>query len=347
MSQSEYRAVLIGLGFMGAGDQISGDKLGQQVKRLDGTHLEALSKHPQVKLVAGNDLQEDRRDRFAERTGASVYADWQEMLEKERPEIVSVATNSPVHAEITIAAAEAGAKAVYCEKPMATRLSDADRMIAVCNQTGTLLVINHNRRFNPNYRRLRDAVAEGLLGDFTSCNLQWPTGWLGNVGTHIIDAVQMLTNKTVQGVSGTLDLTGRPDCRGPEYRDPGVWGVLRLEGGLMVTVDGSDMANVPFCLTLNGTRGRAITGRDGIVILFQDGSEEQWPSTREKATSMDQAMREIVDTLDEGGEFPYPAEKAIQALEAIVGFHISDDQNAAWVELPLTASNRDREVKIG
>ncbi len=347
MSQSEYRAVLIGLGFMGAGDQIAGDKLGQQVKLLDGTHLEALSKHPQVKLVAGSDLQDDRRDRFAERTGAAIYADWREMLETERPEIVSVATNTPAHAEITIAAAKAGAKAVYCEKPIATRLSDADRMIAACNQTGTLLVVNHNRRFNPNYRRLRDAVAEGLLGDLTSCNLQWATGRLGNVGTHIIDAVQMLTNKPVQAVSGTLDLTGRPDCRGSEYRDPGVWGVLRLEGGLMVTVDGPDMANVPACLTLNGTKGRATTGRDEVTIRFHDGSEEQWPSTREKATSMDQAMREIVATLDEDLEFPYPAEKAIRALETIVGFHMSHDQNAAWVELPLAGSDRDREVKIG
>jgi predicted dehydrogenase len=347
MSQTEYRAVLIGLGFMGAGDQIAGDKLGQQVKNLDGTHLEALCKHPQVKLVAGSDLQEDRRDRFAKRTGAAVYPDWREMLEKERPEIVSVATNSPYHAEITIAAAEAGAKAVYCEKPMATRLNDADRMIAVCKQTGTLLVINHNRRFNPNYRRLRDAIAEGLLGDLTSCNLQWATGRLGNVGTHIIDAVQMLTNKTVQSVSGTLDLTGRPDCRGSEYRDPGVWGVLRLEGGLMVTVDGPDMANLPVCLAINGTKGRAITGGGDVTIRLHAGSEDHWPSTREKSTSMDNAMREIVATLDEGVEFPYPPQEAIRALEAIVGFHMSHDQNAVWVELPLTGSNRDREVKIG
>jgi hypothetical protein len=62
---------------------------------------------------------------------------------------------------------------------------------------------------------------------------------------------------------------------------------------------------------------------------------------------MDQAMQEIVNTLDEGVEFPYPAEKAILALETIVGIHMSHDQNAAWVELPLTDSNRDREVKIG
>ena len=347
MSSSEYRAVLIGLGFMGAGDQIAGDQLGQQVKLLDGTHLEALSKHPHVKLVAGSDLQDDRRDRFAERTGVAVYADWQEMLEKERPELVSVATNSPAHAGITIAAAQAGAKTVYCEKPIATRLSDADRMTEVCKQTGTLLVDNHNRRFNPNYRRLRDAVAEGLLGDLTSCNLQWATGRLGNLGTHIIDAVQMLTNKSVQAVSGTLDLTGRPDCRGPEFRDPGVWGVVRLERGLMVTIDAPDMANLPPSLALNGTKGRAIISRRVVTIRFHNGHEEHWPSPRENASSMDHAMREIVATLDNGVEFPYPAEKAIRPLEAIVGFHISHDQNAAWVELPLIGSNRDREVKIG
>src|SRR5262249_33920167 len=150
------------------------------------------------------------------------------------------ATYAPTHAEITIACAERGIRAIYCEKPIATRLADAERMVASCAAAGTLLVINHNRRFNPNYHRLRDLVAAGGLGELTSVSLQWGTGRLGNVGTHLIDAVLMLTGRKVSAVSGTLDRTGRPDCRGPAFHDPGGWGLLRLEGGLMVTVDAAD-----------------------------------------------------------------------------------------------------------
>ena len=225
---AEYRAVIIGLGFIGGADQVSGDALGQQVSHLDGTHVEALSRHPQVKLVAGSSRDAGRRERFAQRTGVRTYADWQEMLQQEKPDIVSVATYSPVHAEMTCAAAELGARAVYCEKPIATRIDDAERMIAACRKTGTLLVLNHNRRFNPQFRRLQSLVAEGGLGQLTSANLQWGSGRLGNVGTHMIDSLVMLTGQKVAAVSGTLDQAGRPDCRGGEFTDPGGWGGVTL-----------------------------------------------------------------------------------------------------------------------
>lgn len=59
----------------------------------------------------------------------NTYSSWREMLGSEDLDIVSVATYSPWHAEITIACAEAGVRAVICEKPITTRLSDADRVI--------------------------------------------------------------------------------------------------------------------------------------------------------------------------------------------------------------------------
>ena len=80
---------------------------------------------------------------------------------------------------MTIACAEQGVRAVYCEKPIATNVPDAERMVEACDKAGTLLVINHNRRFDSNYRRLRDLIASGGLGDLTSVSLQWGTGRLG------------------------------------------------------------------------------------------------------------------------------------------------------------------------
>lgn len=342
-----YRAGIIGLGFIGAGDQVAGDQIGQQVKFLDGTHWEALSRNPRVKVVAGSDRQEDRRERFTGRTGVPCYADWREMLREERPDIVSVAVNSPAHAEITIAAAQAGVKAVYCEKPIATRLSDGEAMIAACREAGTRLIINHNRRFTPNYRRLRDLVAAGGLGELTSCNLQWGAGRLGMTGTHLFDAIEMLTGRSIEAVSGTLDPAARPDCRGPLYRDPGGWGLLRLVGGLMVTVDGADRATVPGRIILNGTDGRAFAGGGDITLVFSDGREEHWPSTRQEATSMDHAVQEIVAVLDEDGPSPYPPEIPLRIFEAIVGFHVSHDAESRWIALPLRGADRQREIRVG
>ena len=347
MSEDVYRAGIVGLGFIGGADQVSGDALGQRVKDLDGTHPHALQGAARVELVAGSSRDPGRRERFAGRTGARVYADWGEMLAQEQLDIVSVATYTPYHAEVTQACARSGVRAVYCEKPIADTVAAADAMLSACRDAGTLLVVNHNRRFDTNYRRLRDLIAAGGLGELTSVSLRWGRGRLGNVGTHIFDAVVMVTGRRVVAVSATLDLTGRPDCRGAQFRDPGGWGVMRLEGGPMVLVDAADTAEVPLSVVINGTKGRAVTGGAEVTVGPWGGPSETWASTRGETSSMDRAVAEIVAWLDGGGTFPYDAGEAAHVLEAIVAFHASHDRNAAWVPLPLTGEDRERVLRSG
>ena len=347
MTNATYRAGIIGLGFIGGADQVSGDALGQQVSGLDGTHFDALSNHPRVNIVAGSSRDAGRRERFAQRAGAKTYTNWEEMLAQESLDIVSVATYAPVHAEITVACAKQGIRAIYCEKPIATRLPDAEQMVEACDDTGALLVLNHQRRFNLNHRRLRELIAADGLGELTSASLQWGSGRLGNVGTHMIDALLMLTGRKIEAISATLDLAGKPDCRGPEFRDPGGWGIIKLEGGIMVTVDAGDYATVPGQIILNGAEGRAISDGSSITLEYWDGRQEHWDDANDGVTGMDRAVSEIVEWLDGGTEFPYPASEAVDTLEAIVGFHASHTHNAAWTELPLSSPDREHEVHSG
>ncbi|MDP6779770.1 MAG: Gfo/Idh/MocA family oxidoreductase [Candidatus Latescibacteria bacterium] len=347
MPRPTYKAAIIGLGYIGGADQVSGDALGQMVADLDGTHLDALTGHPRVTLAAGSSRDAGRRSRFQARTGAPAYTDWREMLAKEGPDIVSVATYTPVHAEMTIACAEAGVRVIFCEKPIATRIPDAEAMVAACEAAGALLVVNHVRRFNPILRRLRALVLDDGLGNLTSASLAWGAGRLGNVGTHMIDTVRMLTGREVEAVSGTLDLSGRPDCRGQEFRDPGGWGMMRLERGLIVTVDAADHGTVPAQIAINGTRGRATTNRDEVTIEYADGRHEHWPRPEGAPSSMDVAVGEIVDWLDGGGPFSCAATESVRTLEAIVAFHASHRRNAAWSDLPLAGDDREIEVLSG
>ena len=346
MTEKTYRAGIVGLGFIGGGDQVSGDALGQQVSDLDGTHAEAYVDCPRTELVCGSSRNAGRRERFEARTGAKTYADWREMVAEESLDIVSIATYTPYHAEITEACAEHGARAVFCEKPIASTVADGLRMIEACEQADAILAINHNRRFTPSYRRLRDFVAEGGLGELTSCTLQWGSGRLGNVGTHMIDALQMLTGRQVEAVTGVLDLSGKPDCRGEQFSDPGGWGLMRLEGGVMVTLDAADYGSVPVILGLNGSKGQAVTGRRGVDLTFADGRTDHWPA-HARGTSMDLAVSEIVAWLDGAGDFPYSPRGALRTLEAILGFHVSHDREGAWVALPLAGEDRQRELKSG
>ena len=343
-----YNAAIIGLGFIGGGDQVSGDALGQRVEDLDGTHFSALSQHPRIELVAGSSRDEGRRQRFAERSGGyRTYSDWSELLDREQIDIASVATYAPQHAEVAIACARSGVKVIYCEKPVAQTLPDAEAMLEACAESGTLLVVNHNRRFTADFRLLRDRIAAGDLGDLTSISVQWPAGRLGNVGTHVFDAVRMASGRKVEAVSGTLDLAGKPDCRGPGFNDPGGWGLLRLEGGLIATVDAADYATIPMRVCFNGTSARAACEFEEIAIEFASGGSERLTAPGPQSSAMDVAVGEIVDWLDGRGPFPYDAQEAVDTLETIVAFHASHRRDAAWTALPLRGADREIVVNSG
>ncbi len=348
MSQPTYRAGIIGLGFIGGGDQVSGDRLGQKVRQLDGNHREALSSHPQVRLVAGSSRDAGRRKRFEQRTGARAYTDWREMLAGEKLDIVSVASFAPSHAELVVACAEQGVRAIFCEKPIATRLADAERMIATCQKSGSLLLINHNRRFHPQFRQLTRRIAAGKLGELTGVWLQWGAGRLGNVGTHFIDAAMMLTGRQVEAVSAMLDLTGRLDCRGPEFHDPGGWAMLRMTGGLIAHVHAPDNPAGPAEIVVQGTLGRAcVRGGVAEIELWTGGLSVLPNAQPEYGTSMDQAVREIVAWLDHETPACCSADESLRTLEAILACHASHARLSSWIELPLAGNDREREVQSG
>jgi predicted dehydrogenase len=356
-SDKRYRGAVVGLGFIGGADQVSGDALGQRVEDLDGTHVMALRGHERVDLVGGSSRDGGRRERFHERFGVPVFQDWRQLLQQAAPlDILSIATYTPAHAEVTHAALEAGARVIYCEKPVAPTVAEAQDMVDACRAAGALLVINHNIRFHPGFRRLRDLLAAGDLGTLTSVSAQWSSGRLGNVGTHMIDAVQMVTGLAVTGVSGVLDVSGKPDCRGDAFRDPGGWGVLRLgrelpandsgpSGDLHCVVDAGDYGATPLRLRFHGTEGYAVCRGREITIVRGDDSET-WPNQYPES-GMDRAVGEAVEWLDSDDGFPYDAQEAVRTLEAILAFHLSHERDGLRVNVPLSGEDRHRILHSG
>ena len=154
----------------------------------------------------------------------------------------------------------------------------------------------------------------------------------------------MLTGRQIEAVSGMLDLAGKPDCRGSDFSDYGAWGLLRLEGGLMVTLDAADYSRLPLQIALNGTEGRALTAGNEVAIEYWDGRHEQIPAQSGQTSSMDRAVAGVIEWLDDGTPFPVSASEAANVMEAIIGFHVSNDRHGAWVDIPLQALDRDREV---
>jgi predicted dehydrogenase len=115
-------------------------------------------------LVAVSRARGDRVDAFAREVGARGYRDWRDLVRDPDVDAVYVATPVHLHAEQTIAAAQAG-KDVLCEKPMAMDVEECDRMIAACRAGGVRLGIAYYRRFYPAVRRIREILDAGEIGD--------------------------------------------------------------------------------------------------------------------------------------------------------------------------------------
>jgi len=89
--------------------------------------------------------------------------DWRELLSDPAVDVISVTTPNQFHAEMAIAALEAG-KHVWCEKPMATSLADAERMLAAQRSSGKVAIMGYNYIQNPVMRHIRSLIDEGAIG---------------------------------------------------------------------------------------------------------------------------------------------------------------------------------------
>jgi UDP-N-acetyl-2-amino-2-deoxyglucuronate dehydrogenase len=142
-------------------------------------------------LVAVCDTLEANAVKASEETGAKVYTDYQQMLDKERPDVVAVCTPNLAHASQTIAAAKAKVKAVYCEKPMAVGMDEARAMVEACEKNGVVLVVNHQRRLGPDLVETRRLIESGAIGDVKLIRAN-NAGDILSDGTHAVDSVLWL-----------------------------------------------------------------------------------------------------------------------------------------------------------
>src|SRR6185437_8719901 len=157
-----------------------------------GWGIVSTGKHPDIKIApamaaaAGGELvgvysrDQQRAEAFARTHGArAAYRQLRDLLADSRIDGVFVA--SP-NAEHVVQAAEAG-KHVLCEKPMATTIADAARMLEACRRADVTLGVAFNLRQHPAYRRARELVAAAALGRIVLAQAQWAFGVRGRDGS--------------------------------------------------------------------------------------------------------------------------------------------------------------------
>ncbi len=349
-----YRAAIVGCGRKAATlDDEERCRINYSIQ--PDTHAGAYRQVPRVQLVAAADPNESKRRLMQERWGvSSVYADYREMLGRERPDLVSVTTRTPLHAEVTMAAAAAGVKGVLCEKAMATSLREADAMIETCRRAGTRLMINHTRRWHPTYERALGTVRSGSIGALRAVAGICP-GPLVHNGTHLFDLMRLFGGDVVW-VTGQVQEGAGEDRPGRA--------MLQFAGGAVGFVDLDSALGLG--IELQGTTGRLFIdpAEEGFTIWeyrspprapgerpwYQGGLCKQrhtrYLASREEGATVKgtlvSAIEELITCIEDGGESRSGGGDGRAALELALAVYQSHARGGARVALPL----EDRELAV-
>ena len=165
-------------------------------------------------------------ERCGERWGVtSIYEDYKEMLREETLDIMSICTWNSTHLEIVREALKSGVKAVFCEKPIADSLSNADKMISLCNERGVILQVDHQRRFDGLHGEIRDFLQSGKLGRIQQVTFYYTSG-IANTGSHMFDLLRFFFGD-VEWVQAFYSQN-----KSSNSFDPNIDGIVKFKNGL-------------------------------------------------------------------------------------------------------------------
>lgn len=240
---------------------------------------------PTTQIVGVTDVDGARAEQRAEELGCPAYPDYRALIRATRPDVVVIMTPHPFHAEIAIAALEAGCH-VLCEKPMAVHAGEADRMIEAAERAGRLLAVSLQFRHRPEVVAAKRLVEEGRLGqlqriDVLACwtraaryyrQTPWRGTWKGegggvlmNQAPHNLDLACFLAGPPSRVVAWT-----RTRLQPIEAEDT-AHAMLEWPGGALGTVHVSTAeADTGDRIELLGTGGRLVIRPGSLEVeLFE------------------------------------------------------------------------------
>lgn len=246
-----YRVALIGAGIIA------------------GNHLDAIGRLQKLTAVAVADTDEAKGRQVAGEYRISHYVDYQEMVVKERPDIVIIALPHYLHESCAVWCARQGCH-LLLEKPMALNSAECDAIIAAATSSRIKLMIGHTQHYWPANLQAKELIKSGRLGKLIGIHDtrhlyyysdQRPSwfldkdkaggGILMNLGAHSIDKIQWLTDSRVRSVRAALSYSGpRGDVEGS--------GCIFLE----------TTAHIPAVIIQSGYQGVA---KDETELLFTNG----------------------------------------------------------------------------
>jgi UDP-N-acetylglucosamine 3-dehydrogenase len=302
-------------------------------------HAMGYKASPDAEIIALADINLENAKAFQEQHGGErIYENYQEMLEKEDLDIVSICTWPHLHCEMVVAAAEAGVKAIHCEKPMAPTYGECVRMVQVAEKNGVQLTFDHQRRFAAPFRKAKELLKAGAIGDLV--RLEASCGNMYDWGTHWFDMLFFYNNETpVEWVIGQIEPRGGRKIFGVPVEGQGIsyFKFANDVRGLMVT---GREAGLGAANRLIGTEGIiGVAPSEDVPLRVWSNSKPGWEviPLEEGIHSMDCVQRGVLDLIDAlkiGREPELSGQRALRATELIFATYESSRRRGR-VDLPL------------
>jgi predicted dehydrogenase len=338
---ARYRAVIVGAGRMAG--TIDDECVEYKACTLPYSHAAGYAMVPEIELVAFADLDLEKVRILQQRYGVPRgYQDYREMIERERPDIVSIATPATHHCEAVLFAAEHGARAIYCEKALCCSLAEADRMVAAVEGRGIKFNTGTLRRWAVGMETLRGMIARGELGELQAV-VTYSVGGMLHSASHFFDLMLYLAGDPeldwVQG--GVTDADFDPRAERWD-RDLSGTGQVRFGNGVMCHLLSTGLW-AEFAAI--GSQGAVSIMNNGVDFAYRrrqptaDGRYHEFqpvPFPRYEAVSPTvRLIQDLVQALDRDGETRQGIRRAVNTAEIAFGIIESHRQGGARVALPL------------
>ena len=328
-------------------------------------HIPEYAEHKDAKLVGFYDINQQRAAALAEQYGGTAYATVEELLSNPEIDAVSVCAANFAHAELTIAALNAG-KHVLCEKPMAITLAECEAMVEAAEKNGKYLMIGHNQRLAKAHSTARKLIVDGLIGDIVTFRTTFghggPETWsvdpglntwffdksraamgaMADLGIHKTDLIQFLTGQQVVRTTARVTTLDKKDAAGNLIGvDDNAICIYEMSGGAFGTMTASwtyygaeDNSTI-----LYGTKGIMRIYDDpaaAIKVILADGSKISYDveaiqtnDNQTKSGVIDLWMESLVnDTAPE-----ISGKSALAAMRAVFA-SITSSETGKAVEIP-------------
>ena len=337
--------------------------------RISERHAAAIQEHPELELIAVCDELPERARTAGEKYGVPAFSSYSAMLAETDADAAVLCTPSGLHPRHGIMAAERGLH-VICEKPMATRLEEADQLVKTCDEAGVYLFVVKQNRLNPGVQLLKHAIELGRFGRvyMASVRVFWNrpqsyydmAPWRGtwefdggafmNQASHYVDLIQWLMGP-VESVSAKTATLGRRI----ETEDTGA-AILRFRNGALGILETTMLTyprNLEGSITILGERGTVQIGGTALNRVVEWEFAEYHDDDREA-----EALRVAPDPLSVygSGHRPYyenvlrvlrgeaapgtDGREGRKSLELILGIYESA-RTGREIHLPLRAFSHE------